>query len=154
MLNKFTGYLASKVFVVLTIVLLASIGGIAYSIVKLDRDNHLAALRLEVEQALHSVADQIQLRFFEAVLVAKNIENTLAVAGEINERQIARTVSDLQRHNPDVIAVALAPNLSITHSFPQLITAIRSASNTGNCPPRWRALPKRTAPARLWWMTA
>ncbi|HBR41533.1 MAG TPA: ATPase, partial [Sulfitobacter pontiacus] len=111
MLNKFTGYLASKVFVVLTIVLLASIGGIAYSIVKLDRDNHLAALRLEVEQALHSVADQIQLRFFEAVLVAKNIENTLAVAGEINERQIARTVSDLPRHNPDVIAVALAPNL-------------------------------------------
>jgi signal transduction histidine kinase/sensor domain CHASE-containing protein len=119
LLNKFTGYLASKVFVVLTIVLLASIGGIAFSIVKLDRDNHLAALRLEVEQALHSVADQIQLRFFEAVLVAKNIENTLAVAGEINERQIARTVSDLQRHNPDVIAVALAPNLSITHSFPQ-----------------------------------
>ena len=119
LLNKFTGYLASKVFIVLTIILLVSVGSIAYSIVKLDRDNHLAALRLDVEQELNSVTDQIQLRFFEAVLVAKNIENSLAIDGEIDERQIARTVRDLQRHNPDVIAVALAPNLSITHSFPQ-----------------------------------
>ncbi|MFT6674825.1 MAG: signal transduction histidine kinase [Sulfitobacter sp.] len=112
-------YVASKAYIIFTVIVLGSVAGIGYSIIKLDRDNYISTLRHDVEQALYATTDQIQLRFFEAVLVAKNIENILAVSEQPDEKQIARIVDDLQRHNPSVIAVALAPNLTVSHSFPQ-----------------------------------
>nr|WP_261368392.1 ATP-binding protein [Pseudosulfitobacter koreense] len=110
--------MASKAYVLLTSIVLGSVGGIGYSVIALDRDNHLAAVRHDLEQGLHAATDQIQLRFFEAVLVAKHIESILMVSQEFNETQIERVVADLRNHNPGVLAVALAPGLEVTHSFP------------------------------------
>ncbi|MCX8226112.1 MAG: ATP-binding protein [Sulfitobacter sp.] len=103
----------------LAVLVLGSVAGIGYSIIKLDRDNHLSTVKRDVEQGLYAATEQIQLRFFEAILVGKNIENILTNSGGIVETQIARVVSEFQRHNPAVIAVALAPGLEVTHSFPQ-----------------------------------
>lgn len=118
MLNKYKSYLASKAYILLTALALGSVVGIGYSVIKLDRDNHLATVRRDLEQDLYTAIDQIQLRFFEAVLVAKHIENLLTASKEVNEAQISRFVADLQLHNPGVRAVALAPGLVVTHSFP------------------------------------
>ncbi len=119
MINRFTDFVASKAFNLLAVLVLGSVAGIGYSIIKLDRDNHLYTVKRDVEQGLYAATEQIQLRFFEAVLVGKNIENILTNSGGIVETQIARVVSEFQRHNPAVIAVALAPGLEVTHSFPQ-----------------------------------
>ncbi len=117
--NVLRKYAASKTYILLTLIVLGSVAGIGYSVIKLDRENHLASIRHDLEQALYEATDQIQLRFFEAVLVAKNIENMLTVSETVQEQKIARVVEDLQRHNPGVVAVALAPGLQVTHSFPQ-----------------------------------
>ncbi len=118
MLNKYKSYLASKAYILLTALALGSVVGIGYSVITLDKDNHLATVRRDLEQDLYTATDQIQLRFFEAVLVAKHIENLLAASNEVNEVQISRFVADLQLNNPGVRAVALAPGLVVTHSFP------------------------------------
>ena len=117
--KKLAEYLASKAFIFLTIFVLGSVTGIAYALIKLDRDNYLASVRSNLEEAMHVTTDQIQLRFFEAVLVAKTVESILLVSGGTIETQISRVVEEYQRHNPAVIAVALAPDLEVTHSFPQ-----------------------------------
>jgi signal transduction histidine kinase/sensor domain CHASE-containing protein len=119
LINRFKDFVASKAFNLLAILVLGSVAGIGYSIIKLDRDNHLSTVKRDVEQGLYAATEQIQLRFFEAILVGKNIENILTNSGGIVETQIARVVSEFQRHNPAVIAVALAPGLEVTHSFPQ-----------------------------------
>ncbi len=116
--HKFRDYVAAKAFILLTSVVLGSVVGIGYSVITLDRDNHLASVRHDLEQGLYAATDQIQLRFFEAVLVAKHIESILMVSKDVNENQIARVVEDLRSHNPGVLAVALAPGLEVTHSFP------------------------------------
>ena len=118
MLNKYKSYLASKAYILLTTLALGSVVGIGYAVITLDKDNHLATVRRDLEQDLFTATDQIQLRFFEAVLVAKHIENLLVASTEVNEAQISRFVADLQLHNPGVRAVALAPGLVVTHSFP------------------------------------
>nr|WP_263481027.1 ATP-binding protein [Pseudosulfitobacter pseudonitzschiae] len=117
-MNKYKSYLASKAYILLTALALGSVVGIGYSVITLDRDNHLATVRRDLEQDLYTATDQIQLRFFEAILVAKHIENLLTASKEVNEAQISRFVADLQLHNPGVRAVALAPGLVVTHSFP------------------------------------
>ena len=117
--KKLAEYVASKAFIFLTIFVLGSVTAIAYALIKLDRDNYLASVRSNLEEAMHVTTDQIQLRFFEAVLVAKTVESILLVSGGTIETQISRVVEEYQRHNPAVIAVALAPDLEVTHSFPQ-----------------------------------
>ncbi|UOA27753.1 ATP-binding protein [Pseudosulfitobacter sp. DSM 107133] len=118
MLSKYKSYLVSKAYILLTALALGSVVGIGYAVIKLDRDNHLATVRRDLEQDLYTATDQIQLRFFEAVLVAKHIENLLNASTEVNEAEISRFVADLQLRNPGVRAVALAPGLEVTHSFP------------------------------------
>lgn len=117
--QKFRAFLAPKAYVLFSIIGFASVVGIGYALIKLDRDNHMSAVRLDVEQALYTATDQIRLRFFEAELVGNKIESALSVSDGIPEKKIGRIVKDLQAHIPGVLAVALAPNLQVTHSFPQ-----------------------------------
>lgn len=119
MFRRSRDFLAARAYVLFTVIVLASVLGIGFTILTLDRDKHLSAVRHDLEQALFEATDQIRLRFFEAVLVANNIERLLDSSDEVPERQIARVVADLQKHNPGVLALALAPGLKITHSFPQ-----------------------------------
>ena len=119
MFRQFKTILAARAYVLISVTVFASVVGIGYALIKLDRDNHLSAVRLEVEQALHTATDQIRLRFFEAELVGSKIESALSVADGIPEKKIERIVEDLRSHIPGVLAVALAPGLEITHSFPQ-----------------------------------
>ncbi|WP_037227373.1 sensor histidine kinase [Roseobacter sp. GAI101] len=119
MVNNFRENVATKAFILLTVLILGSVTGVGITIFMLDRDNHLSTVRRDVEQALYAATEQIQLRFFETVLVAKNVESILMQSGGVVETQIARLVGEFQRHNPAVLAVALAPKLQVTHSFPQ-----------------------------------
>jgi len=120
LINEFKVYAARKAFVALAILVLGGVAGIGYTIVELDRNNHISNVRRDVEQGLYAATEQIQLRFFETVLVAKNVESMLTQSGGIVETQISRLVSEFQRHNPAILAVALAPGLEVTHSFPQV----------------------------------
>tara|TARA_R110000850_G_scaffold13855_1_gene44528 strand:+ start:71 stop:637 length:567 start_codon:yes stop_codon:yes gene_type:complete len=149
--KKLAEYLASKAFIFLTIFVLGSVTGIAYALIKLDRDNYLASVRSNLEEAMHVTTDQIQLRFFEAVLVAKTVESILLVSGGTVEKQISRVVEEYQRHNPAVIAVALAPDLEVTHSFPQTKTEVQLASNIGKSLRRWQASRRHFVIIARWW---
>lgn len=119
MLRKTRDYVAFRRYALVTSVVVLSVVGISYSVIRLDRDSHVNAMRREAEQALAHSTDQIKLRFFGAMQVANKIEGLLGPDGEIPERQIARLVDDLKRYNPSVVAVGLAPDLVLTHSFPQ-----------------------------------
>lgn len=119
MINNFRDYISSKAFILVAAVVMLSVSGIGYSIIKMDHDSHLSSVKRDVEQGLYAATEQIQLRFFETVLVAKNVESILSMSGGIVETHISRVVEEFQRHNPAIIAVALAPGLEITHSFPQ-----------------------------------
>ncbi|SIN97592.1 ATP-binding protein [Vannielia litorea] len=119
MLQKTRQFVAFQGYVLFTAIVVISVMGIGYSVIRLDRDSHLSSVRREAEQALSHSTDQIKLRFFGAVQVANKIESLLGPEGEIPERQVALVVEDLQRYNPSVIAVGLAPGLVLTHSFPQ-----------------------------------
>lgn len=125
LINKLRETLARGAYVLYIVIICVSVLGIGYSIIRMDREKHLSQVKHEVEQALFQASDQIRMRFFEAVLVASNIQNLLGPEGEIPANRVARVVKDLQKHIPGVIAVGLAPGLEITHSFPE--TASKSA---------------------------
>ncbi len=118
MINRFKNYLASKSFLLMAVIVIGSVSGIGYTIIKLDRDSHLATVKRDVENGLYATTEQVQLRFFETVLIAKRIENILSMSsGEVDE-QVVKAVEQFQKDSPEIVAVALAPGLEVTHSFP------------------------------------
>ncbi|WP_245764186.1 ATP-binding protein [Sulfitobacter marinus] len=102
----------------MAVIVIGSVSGIGYTIIKLDRDSHLASVKRDVENGLYATAEQVQQRFFETVLTAKRIENILSISGGAVDTQVVNIVTKLQKDSPTIVAVALAPGLEVTHSFP------------------------------------
>tara|TARA_R110002126_G_scaffold68704_1_gene173962 strand:- start:129563 stop:131656 length:2094 start_codon:yes stop_codon:yes gene_type:complete len=119
MISRIRNYLSSKSFLLMAVIVIGGVSGIGYTIIKLDRDNHLATVKRDVENGLYATAEQVQLRFFETVLIAKKIENILSTSGGVVDAKIVRAVEEFQKEAPAIVAVALAPGLQVTHSFPQ-----------------------------------
>jgi len=117
--KKFKGDIISRAYLFLAMIAFVSAIGIGYSIVQLDQDEYKAAVRQEVEQALQLATDRISYQFFEFALIANKIEGFLEFTEKLPEKQIARVVDDLLERNPGLVALALAPDLVVTHSFPQ-----------------------------------
>ncbi|WP_281966596.1 ATP-binding protein [Roseovarius nanhaiticus] len=112
-------YIVSKGYLILALVAVMSVIVIGFAVIKSDRERYTASVRHNVEMALDRATDQIRYQFFESVLISNKIESLLENSREIPEAQIARVVDELIQHNPSVVTVALAPNLEVTHSFPQ-----------------------------------
>lgn len=79
---------------------------------------YLASERNQLEKYLYQATNQIRLSFFEAELVAGKIEGLLTASGETPDLLIQKDVEALLASNPNVIAVALAPDLIVSRTFP------------------------------------
>jgi len=117
MLEKLRQIVFRNAFLLLSAFIVAMITVTGIGIIKLDRDHYLSKLRQEAERGLYNATEQIQMRFFEAVLVAKGVESILLQSNGIVDAQISRLVADYQKHNPTILAVALAPGLEVTNSY-------------------------------------
>ncbi|SEN70546.1 CHASE domain-containing protein [Loktanella fryxellensis] len=101
----------------------AVIVGVAFPIfgqIATNRSNEvfLASERARLERSLYVATNQIRLSFFEAELLASKIENLIATSKTIPRRLIERDVDTLVANNQSVIAVALAPDLVVSDTFP------------------------------------
>lgn len=79
---------------------------------------YLASERNQLEKYLYQATNQVRLSFFEAELVAGKIEGLLTASGETPDLLIQKDVEALLASNPNVIAVALAPDLIVSRTFP------------------------------------
>lgn len=119
MRGRLSRQLVSKVYLLLALVAFVSATGIGYSIVRSDYVEYTHATRADVEKELDTVTGKLRNWLFEFELVANRIESFLALSPEAPIAEISHVVNGLLEHNPQVFAVALAPGLEISHSFPQ-----------------------------------
>lgn len=117
--GRFSRQLVSKLYLFLALVAFVSATGIGYSIVRSDYVEYTHATRADVEKELDTATGKLRNWFFEFELVANRIESFLALSPEAPIAEISHVVNGLLDHNPQVFAVALAPDLKISHSFPQ-----------------------------------
>ncbi len=108
----------SKVFLIMAA--LVAITFPLIGITTMNRSNaiYLASERNQLEKYLYQATNQIRLSFFEAELVAGKIEGLLTASGEAPDLLIQRDVEALLASNPNVLAVALAPDLIVNRTFP------------------------------------
>lgn len=112
-------YIVTKTDLTLAVVAFAFVLGVGYSIIRLERDIYVSSVQSTMEQALHHATDQITSEFFEFALAANKIESFLELTGGLPEKQIDRVAEDLLQRKPDVVNIALAPDLQITHTYPK-----------------------------------
>lgn len=117
--GRFYRRLVSKIYLLLAVVAFVSAVGIGYTIIKSDYQQYTRATRADVARELDTATGQLRNSFFEFELVANRIESFLAVSPQAPMPEISHVVQDLLEHNPQVFAVALAPGLRITHSYPE-----------------------------------
>tara|TARA_R100001440_G_scaffold72088_1_gene95579 strand:+ start:151 stop:981 length:831 start_codon:yes stop_codon:yes gene_type:complete len=117
--NTFRDYATSKAYIIVNFIVLCCVAGISYSIVKLDYEQHIASMRQDARQALHELSNQVQHQFQETILVTKNIENILLSGESFKDKKIELLVKELRERNPGIRAFALAPDLTITQSYPK-----------------------------------
>lgn len=117
--GRFNGRLVSPIYLFLAVVAFLSAVGIGYTIIKSDYEEYTRATRADVARELDTVTGQLRNWFFEFELVANRIESFLAVSPEAPMPEISHVAQDLLEHNSQVFAVALAPGLKITHSYPE-----------------------------------
>ncbi|MEQ8899142.1 MAG: ATP-binding protein [Roseovarius sp.] len=119
MRGRFNRQLVSKIYLLLAVVAFLSAVGIGYTIITSDYEQYTRATRADVERELDTATGQLRNWFFEFELVANRIESFLAVSPQAPMPEISHVVEDLLEHNPQVFAVALAPGLKITQSYPE-----------------------------------
>jgi signal transduction histidine kinase/sensor domain CHASE-containing protein len=108
----------SKVFLIMAALVAITFPLIGITTMNRSDAIYLASERNQLEKYLYQAINQIRLSFFEAELVAGKIEGLLTASGEAPDLLIQRDVEALLASNPNVLAVALAPDLIVNRTFP------------------------------------
>jgi signal transduction histidine kinase/sensor domain CHASE-containing protein len=108
----------SKVFVIMAALVAITLPIIGLTTMNRSNAIYLASERTQLEKYLYQATNQIRLSFFEAELVAGKIESLLTASGDASDILIQKEVEALLASNPNVIAVALAPDLIVDRTFP------------------------------------
>lgn len=116
--GRFNRRLVSKIYLLLVAVAFLSAVGMGFAIIKSDHEEYVRTIRADVERELDAATGQLRNWFFEFELVANRIESFLAVSPGTPMPEVSQAAENLLEHNPQVFAVALAPGLEVSHSFP------------------------------------
>ncbi|SFL70496.1 CHASE domain-containing protein [Loktanella salsilacus] len=118
LLESAKGVLWAKLFLIAAALVVITFPLLGLTAMNRSDAIYLASERNQLEKYLYQATNQIRLSFFEAELVAGKIEGLLTASGETPDLLIQKDVEALLASNPNVLAVALAPDLTVTQTFP------------------------------------
>ncbi|MCB1379403.1 MAG: PAS-domain containing protein, partial [Alphaproteobacteria bacterium] len=88
--------------------------------VLIQRENalYVNSQRLAVASDLHRVANEMKEKLFGMELVAERLATIASGPNGISQAAVAQIADQLISHHPDILSVAIAPGLRVTHVSP------------------------------------
>jgi hypothetical protein len=95
------------------------LGILSVVIIRQDSLRHLDQVRDHVAADANEIAHGLEDKLFSLELFADRLGIVAGISGDVSPEILERTADEILQHYPDIIAVAIAPDLKITHVAPR-----------------------------------
>ncbi|WP_143096188.1 ATP-binding protein [Tranquillimonas alkanivorans] len=109
---------SSGIYLALAAAVLALGVGLAVFLVKQDHARHTEEMRAALAEEALKAADGLRNAIFEMELVANGLAASIAAAPDLQQPQFAMAARRLVDRRPEIMNVAAAPDLKVSHVFP------------------------------------
>ncbi len=92
--------------------------GLSYFVIQQENERHLEITREQVAEDVQDVARQLDEKFFAVEMAASRLATAAASSAKVPEELLAETAKMLVNRYPDIVTVAIAPDLVVTHVVP------------------------------------